>query len=206
MMFSKSRILASSLLAVSAAALVACGGDVAPTPVASANTVVTASPANSAAATTILQAAPASFPSGVPAFGTQAATTVTVSATAATYTPPGGTAITGPAFTVAAGSGTAKGVLTFGSCIFTVTESTIPTMKVGDRFVVTPCQATLGTAGTAADGAPKSTTLNLTLGTATSSSATVTTVVTTTGTVSLVSSSGATLQVGTTVTVTPTGG
>jgi hypothetical protein len=208
MMFNKSRVLASSLLAVSAAVLVACGGDVAPTPVAAANTVVTANPANSAAATTLLQAAPATFSGAVPALGTTAATTVTVSTTTATYTPPGGTAVTGPAFTIASAGATAKGVLTFGSCVFTVSESSFPAdhpLAVGKQVVVNPCQATLGTSGTVADGAPKSTSLNLTLGTTTSAASTVTTVVSTTGSVSLVSSSGATVPVGTVVTVTPTG-
>jgi len=208
----KKGFIAGSLV-LSAAVLVACGGDVAPTPVAAAATVVAASPANAAAATVVLQtvataASPATFSAGVPALGTTASTTLAVSNTTATATTPSGATVSGPAFSLASGGKTASGVLTFGSCVFTVSASTFEAthpMAVGKQVTVTPCQASLATNGVTADGAAKPVASTLTLGSVTSVVNTVQAVVSTTGSVSLVSSTGATVQVGTAVVVTPTG-
>ena len=210
----RKNVLTAGLLAVSAAVLVACGGDVAPTPVASAATVIPTSPATAATATAVLQTvapptAPATFPSGVPALGTTASTTLSVATTTATATTPTGSTVTGPAFTVASGGQTASGVLTFGSCVFTVSASSFPPaspLAVGKQVVVNPCETRVNTSGQTADGTtkPASTTLNL-AGTS-STAVSVNTQVGTNGSVTLVSSSGATVPVGTVVTVTPTGG
>jgi hypothetical protein len=100
-------------------------------------------------------------------------------------------------------------VLTFGSCVFTVSFSTFEEthpLAFGKQVTVTPCQASLATNGVTADGSAKPVASTLTLGSVTSVANTVQAVVSTTGSVSLVSSTGATVSVGTTVTVTPTGG
>jgi hypothetical protein len=96
---------------------------------------------------------PFSFASGVPAFGTTAATTVTVtSATGAKIDSGGKTATTG---------------LRFGSCIFTVTMSsfTAPSpLAMGQTVTVNPCDITLNDSANTA---------SLTLGAANSGAASV---------------------------------
>jgi hypothetical protein len=116
--------------------------------------------------------------------------------------------VSGPSFSVASAGQTASGVLTFGSCVFTVSASTFPPshpLALGKQVTVNPCQASLATGGVTADGSTKSVATTLTLGTVTSTATTVQAQVSPTGSVSLVNSTGAAVSVGTTVTVTPTG-
>src|SRR5687767_14806361 len=108
------RISKYLLAAVASAALVACGGGGDDsTAVASDVGPVTVNPQTGSAAAQALSGRPLSYAGGVPSFGTAGtATTLTITA--------GSTNM----FAVSAGSDSASGNLTFGSCIFTVTSST----------------------------------------------------------------------------------
>jgi len=137
------------------AALAACGddGSTAPPPtavVASANTVVPVT----AATVQALEAKPFALPAGafasVPALATQAVTV--------TFT---GTTTASPTGTIVAANGTAAGKATFGSCIFTITTSTIPGVTVGQQITVNPCQYNVSTGGVQATG--QATTVNILL-------------------------------------------
>jgi hypothetical protein len=212
MMF-KFKVFNTTVLALAVAALVGCGGDSEPTRTATGATVVAASPATQGAATTVLRAAattaaPATFASGVPDFGTTASTTLAISSSDATATTPTGGTVTGPAFSVASGGNTASGVLTFGSCVFTVSASTFGAshpLALGKQVTVNPCQASLATAGVTADGTTKSTDTTLTLGTATSSTVKLSVQVWPSGAVLLVISGGNAVPVGEVTTTAPTG-
>jgi hypothetical protein len=130
--FNKPAKLAFSLIAV--AALAACGGgDEVLVGVVEAPVVIAVSPATAPAAIATLSAAKTfSFPAAVPALGTTAATTLTFAA-------PVAGASTVP-FTLASGGVSSKGILSFGSCIFTITESPVGTV------LTTPIVYTIPTA------------------------------------------------------------
>lgn len=109
------------------------------------------------------------FPSGVPAFGTAAATTVTFSAPA--------TPTAAPGFTITSGTNTASGTMAFGSCIFRVTASTFPAthpLARGKVVTINPCNVSVTLKGTPADGVATSRSVALVLGAAVSAGAPVT--------------------------------
>lgn len=159
---------------VFAASLAACGGGDSAVPtvaVAATPTTVAISPTTATAATATLAAATTgySFPTGVAALGTTAATTVTIAPVAA--------GATTPTFTIATAGKSAKGVLTYGSCIFTITESNIPELPVGTVKTVTPCAATVNTTNAAANDASAARDTTFVLGGTTSNPTKVTVVV-----------------------------
>lgn len=170
-----------------AALLVACGGgNDAPVSVASGNAQVAVNASTGATAVQAM-AQPITFPTGVPDFGTTASTTVAITASSAT-----------PSFTVNSGGATASGDLTFGSCIFTVKNSTFATgskLATGARIEVTNCSITLNTSGVPATGVSASVSATLTLNTVTSSPYTVTVALTPTGTVTVNGQAVATVTV-----------
>lgn len=132
-----------------------------------------------------------SFPAGVPALGTNAATTLRFNAPAAAGGP--------TRFTIASGGDTAIGTMSFGSCIFTITASTFPdahALGEGKTVTVDPCSIEIDTDGMPADNQPRNTVAVITLGTTTSAGTTVTVTITVTGVVGV---NGVTV---TTVTVT----
>ena len=190
-MNSKTSKLVLSL--VFAASLAACGGsDDAPAAVIALADApaLTITPATATAATAALTATSTgfTFPAGVPAFGTTAATTVKFTAPAA-----GSTA---PAFSIASGAGTATGTLTYGSCIFNVTSSTIPGIVAPIAITVTPCAFDANTSGknvTQGDTATFTVPATLILGTATSSATTVTITVTNNGATNTLTVNGGSL-------------
>jgi hypothetical protein len=155
--------------------LVACGGGNDTPAVATTKITLAAipalaiSPVTSGAATASLTAVSTGFTfAAVPAFGTTAATTVKFTAPAA------GT--TTPLFAIASGSGTASGNMSYGSCKFNVTASTLPGLIVGATITIDPCSFAITTAGqVTTQGATSnlSTTSTLQLGTLTSSPATI---------------------------------
>lgn len=212
-----SKHIAAGLLVISAAALVACGSsDSAPAPVVASNLVVSASPATAATTTAVLQSSPISFPSGVPALGTTAATTLTVATTNATVALPGGGSVTGPSISLSSGGQTATGVLSYGSCVFTVTSSTLTSGPFSPPFsppaparqvVVTDCTLTVATANVPATGTPTATPATLRIGAANSAPIPLLgTVATGTNTLTLTNPAGQPVVSGVTVvTVTPTG-
>jgi hypothetical protein len=179
-----------------AATLAACGGgDDDATPAATiAVAAIAAVTLDSTTATTATAALTAvstgfSFPAGVPAFGTTAATTVKFTA------PPAGA--TTPDFSIAAGTGTATGKLSFGSCIFNIEASTIPGIVAPTTITVTPCAFDADTGGeTVIEGGTTTftTSSTLLLGTGTTSApATVTVTVTNVNGVNTVTVNGGTL-------------
>lgn len=97
-----------------------------------------------------------SFDAGVPALGTTAPTTLTLSGSA-----------TAPTFSLTSGADTATGVMTYGSCIFTIVTSTFPAgspLALGQKREVTPCALSVATAGSTANGTVASTGVSFVLG------------------------------------------
>jgi hypothetical protein len=158
------------------AALVACGGsnDYIPATLALADVpAVTIAPATATVATAALTAAATgfSFPTGVPALGTTAATTVKFTAPAA--------GSTNPAVSITSAGGTAAGTMSYGSCIFNITSSTIAGIVAPSTIPVSPCAFDVATGGkTVTEGSSASipTTATLLLGTGVTSSGTSVTV------------------------------
>ena len=92
------------------------------------------------------------FPSGVPDFGTSGSTTVTF--TAAPSSSQLATSEGAQGFAVTSGGQTATGTLQFGSCIFSVSNSTFPTgspLATGNQFTINPCSLFVQSNGLPAD-------------------------------------------------------
>lgn len=128
-------------------ALVACGKSHPTAPlVATSNLTVSVSastvgalvPASGSSATTF------SYSSGFS--GTNGTGGAAVNLTGATTVSIGGTAAA-PTFQITNGGGTASGTLSFGSCDFHITTSTVQNLPVGTVLVVTPCNLTVNTSG-----------------------------------------------------------
>lgn len=116
------------------AALVACGGGGGGTP-QTINGNVTGNVAAGNVAALLGQTL--TFPNGVPEFGTAAATTVAFGGTTAA-----------PTATISSGGNTATANVSYGSCIFTVTSSSIPgILVVGSKVTVNPCTLSFATNG-----------------------------------------------------------
>lgn len=161
--------------------LAACGGgDSATAPaarVATANTSVAVNPTTGAAVVAAVLNETFSFASGVPAFDTSSATSLTLTGSPAA-----------PSFAMSSGSNTASGVMTYGSCIFEVRESTFPIghpMTVGNKFTVALCTLAVATSGVTANGGSSESTVSLVLDTATSSTVPATVSVSSAGVVSV---------------------
>lgn len=118
--------------------LTACGGgdDTPPKTVASADT--TAAVTSTTAQAMVDKSF--SFDSGVSALGTTSATTLALSGSS-----------TKPDFSLTSGGFTATGEMTYGSCIFKITQSNYPAtftkLQVGATTEVKPCDLKLATAG-----------------------------------------------------------
>lgn len=138
------------MTAVFVAMLAACGGNPAPR-VATADTVVAMNSATVKAAEAVAFSVPAgAFPASVPALATVATTVKFTNTTSAT-----------PTATITAPGGTVTGITTFGSCIFTVTASTLAGVTVGQVITVHPCEIDVSTGGVQATG--QATTVNILL-------------------------------------------
>jgi hypothetical protein len=147
-------------------ALTACGGgghSGAPeqTQVVTSDATLAITPTTGATTTAAVQGVDFTFASGVPALSTTGATTLEFTA------PPTGT--TTPSFSVADTTGTATGVVEFGSCIFVVQASTIPSLPVGTRRTVSPCAINVDSSGLPADSEARTRSIALVLGAAASS-------------------------------------
>ncbi len=144
------------LLALSAAALVACGSGggtvaVSPIQVAAAMTPVNATPDNTAGLVGVTVTAD----SGVAALGTTVPTTITIGGSAAAQTA-----------RVATGASAAGGRWTYGSCIFSITQSTFSAdhpLALGKTATIEPCTVSVDTAGLVVDTPPAQRTLTLNL-------------------------------------------
>ena len=130
--------------------LVSCGGGGEQRQVAATNTTVPVNTTTVRALEGATFSLPAGAFTGAPALATQATTVRFTNTTAAT-----------PTATITATNGTATGNTTFGSCIFTVTSSTIPGVTVNQQITVNPCQYNVQTSGIVANG--QATTVNILL-------------------------------------------
>ena len=155
---------AVALSVTAAAVLVACGGgggldvqntsNVAPPASVTAAVAAGVPVANSPIAT--LDKKPMVFSTGVAAFGTTAATTVTINALAATPT---------FAIAVAGTTNTATGEFLLGSCVFKITASNLPApMTTGRIITVSPCEVKLNTSAVVVNGVAQSVPVTLTFG------------------------------------------
>lgn len=194
------------LAAVFVASVAACGGgDDAPATIAIADVpAVAISPATASVATAALTAVTGGFnyPTGIAALSTAG------TATSLKFTAPA-TGATAPAFVLTAGNGTARGSMSYGSCIFNVTESTVPGLVAPTTITINPCAFDAATNGqTVPEGgtATFTTTSTLVLGTTASSGATVTVTVTNTGGVNTVTVNGGSLGTVTGTVTTGAGG
>jgi hypothetical protein len=106
------------------------------------------------ATTAAIRGSAFNFPSGVPDFSTAGPTTVTFTAASGTSSSLGTTS-NATGFNVTSGGQTATGTVTFGSCIFTVQNSTFPAgspLAEGSQITINPCRLFINTAGEPADG------------------------------------------------------
>ncbi|WP_087745805.1 MULTISPECIES: hypothetical protein [unclassified Acidovorax] len=144
------------------ALLAACGGggdDPAPDQVVSANTTVAIDKASGPAAVTAILDKEFAF-DAVPAFETTAATKLKLTGTGAE-----------PKFELSSDGGTAKGDMSFGSCIFKVTSTTfLPPhfMATLPTITISSCNFFLPIGGFVAGAAPRPVNLQWMLGNATS--------------------------------------
>ena len=138
--------------------LAACGGGggnpvtSGPLEVATQDTVVNANSTTVAGLVNV----PFNYPSGVPAFGTTGATTLTFTSSGSS-----------PGFTITSGGNTAAGTTAFGSCIFTVKQSTFVApspLATGNTITVSPCSVKANTNGETADWVPRDRFVYLLLG------------------------------------------
>ena len=136
-----SKTLQTLFLAASVAALAACGGGstTSPIPVVTSNTSIAINPSTGPAFLQALNGQTVSFASGVAELGTTGPTTISFSGSTFTVTE----TLTGK---------TVTGPMTFGSCIFTATNSAIVAFAVGKTITVNPCSLEIPTSGVAANG------------------------------------------------------
>jgi hypothetical protein len=148
----KKQFLMAAVLSF-AFALTGCGGGGGEVLQATRDTTVDINPDSGPATTTAVRNTAFNFPSGVPDFGTSSSTTVTFTAAGGTSSTLGGTS-NATGFSVTSGTQTATGTVNFGSCIFTVQNSTFPTsspLGEGKDITISPCSLFINTAGEPAD-------------------------------------------------------
>lgn len=190
-----------ALASVAVATLVACGGGgggSSGTVVAAADTTVGINAANGAQIVSALEAVALNYTNGVPSFGTNAATTLTIADT--------NTAT--PTFNIGSGGFVATGDLTFGSCRFKINTSTFPgghPLSVGQTITVDPCQLVADTSGQTT-GVPVETNVQLVLNGAQPEPRKLPITITPTGAVQIQTPSGNTISLGTISVTTVTGG
>ena len=143
-----SKILQTLFLAASVATLAACGGGstTVPTPVATSNASIALNPTTGPAFLQALNGQSFSFPGGVPELGTAGPTTVSFS---------------GGNFTITSGGQTATGPMTFGSCIFKPSASSLLSIPAGTTITINPCSLEIATNGKTANGVSTNTTVTL---------------------------------------------
>ncbi len=159
------KISLACLVLSGSALLAACGGssDSGPlpaAPVVSTNISAAITPQTGAAVVSGVLDKSFNFSSGIPDFGTTSATSLKLSGTGAA-----------PSFAISSADGSAYGPMTYGSCIFTVSQSSYPAtsrLAFGKSVTVSPCSLTVATIGLKGDGIATSASVTFVLGTATS--------------------------------------
>ena len=146
-----------ALVLAGSALLAACGGGGDSTPVRSGTAAADLTASVTASTAPALLDKRFSFQNGVVELGTTTDTTLLLSGSTAA-----------PDFSLTAGANTASGVMTYGSCIFTVKQSNFPAkftkLQVGAVTEIKPCDVVVATAGKPA-GSSSLSTIKLVLGT-----------------------------------------
>jgi hypothetical protein len=151
--------------------LAGCGSSSSSTTTAASDLpAVALTPTNGAALVNAVSGKTFAFPAttGVPALNTTGPTSVTFS---------------GQTFTIAqtgSSPGSYSGTMSYGSCIFTVTASSLSAVKIGDKITVNPCSLDINTAGQGT-GSTQPRPVQLVLGTTTSNPVEVPVIVTAQG-------------------------
>ena len=162
------------------ALLAACGGSSDPLPVAQVatnNISAVITPVTGAAVVSSVLDKDFAFSAGIPSFGTTSPTSLKLSGTGAA-----------PSFAINSIEGTASGAMTYGSCIFKITQSTFPAgslLATGNSVTVLPCELDVVTAGLSSNGTPAPSTVTLQLGATNSTPVTVTVSISPTGVVTV---------------------
>ena len=163
---------AAAAAGLALAFVAACDSEpTAPTMVVASNTVIPAA----ASVVNAVAAIPFSFPAGAGALDASVANQNLVLTFGGTATAPTANMV----ITTAAGAttGTITTSVTFGSCIFVVTQSTFPTgsrLATGQTIVVNPCNINVQTAGVQANGVGATRSVALALGAAVSAGGSIT--------------------------------
>jgi hypothetical protein len=121
--------------------------------VASSDALATITPANGSNVVNSVINKDFTFDSGVPEFGTTGPTTLTF-VTQQSVGLPDNAAPGNPAFKIASGTGSATGIVEFGSCKFRVVTSNFPAgspLAPGNTVTISSCQLSVATAGVIAD-------------------------------------------------------
>lgn len=176
------KVSLACLVLSGSALLSACGGSsdngqLSPAPIASSSLSAEITPQTGATLVNSVLDKSFDFSTGVPAFGTTSATSLKLSGNGTT-----------PSFAINSAEGTASGSMTFGSCIFTVSQSSFAPshpLAQGKTFTVKPCTLSVATAGIKGDGIATPTTVTLLLGTINSKPITVSVSISATGVVTL---------------------
>jgi len=191
------KVSLACLVLSGSALLAACGGSsdsapLAPAPVATTNTAAVITPQTGAAVVSSVLDKRFDFSTGVPDFGTDSATSLTLSGTGAV-----------PSFAISSAEGSASGAMTFGSCIFTVGRSTFAAghpLAQGKTFTDSPCTLSVATAGIKGDAIATPASVTLLLGTVNSGPVPVSVSINAAGVVSVNS-----LTIGSVTLITATG-
>lgn len=161
------KISLACLVLSGSALLAACGGDGTPPPpaaIATSNTASLINPQTGPAIVNSVLNKRFDFGMGVPSFGTASPTSLTLSGNVAA-----------PSFAITSAPDSASGIMTYGSCIFTVTQSTYTAgpLVLNNTFPVSPCGLTVATAGLKGDGIVVPSSVTFVLGADTSASVSV---------------------------------
>ncbi len=172
---------AAALIMCSAALLAACGGggDSSPPPTVTTSTVASSNLSTpiTAANATALSNLTQTFATGIPELRTTGTTTLVFTSTGT------GTA-TSTDFRLSSGGGTASGKVTFGSCIFNITSSTIPGLVAPLTITIPTCSVNIPTSAGVA-GATTNRPVTFTLGALTGTGSTVPVVIAANGDVTI---------------------
>ena len=161
--------------------LSACGGgnDSPLRPISTANADLTVAVTQSTVQAALGKSV--TFTSGISGLGTTTPTTLTLS----------GSDLAKPDLSIKSGTFEAKGKMTYGSCIFTITESTFvpsatfPKLQVGQTTEITPCDMKLATSGSTGNGSSSEIPMTFLLGSDISGSVPLIGTISSTGTVSV---------------------
>ena len=172
------KITLAGLVLCGSVLMTACGGGSdSEAPVASNNVAANIDPTTGASVVGSVLSQDFAFPAGVADLGTTVPTSLTLTGSG-----------TAPTFAIKAGGEAATGEMSYGSCIFTVTNSTFPVghrLALGQTLTVTPCALNLQTANQPADSRARPLNVTFVLGRNTSDPVVVTASINPNGTIAV---------------------